>query len=289
MNKFKKVKYFTRLLLQSITNRDILKMYICGMDRNSLSNCVNKKRLFNNTKNRILIAAMPKSGSTFLTQVLVKLTGYEGSGLWYAPINEQDLYLPKLLISTEFPNISRQHVRATDPNIELMKIFSIRPIILVRDIFDVVISLQDYFYNKTLIVPFCYLDKNFYKLDSETQRDFIIDLALPWFFNFYVSWHNAYFNKYIDEALWIQFKDLILDKTITIRKILNFYKIDKTDREIQSAIESLEKDKNKINMNKGIIGRGSKLLTKKQKEKIIELSDYYPGVDFKYIGISKIK
>ena len=41
--------------------------------------------------------------------------------------------------------MTHQHCRATEANVQLMQAFGIRPVVLVRDLHDVIVSLRDYF------------------------------------------------------------------------------------------------------------------------------------------------
>ncbi|MEJ2121462.1 MAG: tetratricopeptide repeat protein [Alphaproteobacteria bacterium] len=94
----------------------------------------------------IFIACMPKSGSTFLKHALLRLTGWREASLTFAFLqNEEELYLPFLRAVACTETITQQHCRATIPNIQLMQAFAIRPIVLVRNLFDTIVSYTDFF------------------------------------------------------------------------------------------------------------------------------------------------
>ena len=111
---------------------------------NPLLHIVNLLRIFPK-REYFLINAMPKSGSTYLYNLLTKLLGVKKLHLknqWYRA-TEQDLYIPALLDARIRETLSRHHFKATDLNIDLMIKFDIKPIILVRNIFDVIVSFKD--------------------------------------------------------------------------------------------------------------------------------------------------
>lgn len=234
----------------------------------------------------LFIASLPKSGSTFMAKALCNLTGYKYVDLSYAyERNDQNLYLPKLVDSYSYGSVTHQHVRATAANIELMNKFAIKPVITVRNIFDSVVSIRDHMFNEGFAFPTFYCNEKFEGLDKTTQYDQIIELGIPWYFNFYVSWHEAVVQNKI-QALWLQYEEVIIDWVKALDTIQKFYKIEKTGQEIRSALDNtigMRKDITRI--NKGIAGRGRDELTDSQKGKIISMSRFYPWIDFSMLGI----
>lgn len=243
------------------------------------------KKRFRKPANHILVTAMPKSGSTFLTRVLADLTGYREYRLNYeCNQNEQDFYLPRLITSYGFDTITHQHVRATVPNLRLLKDFAIKPIILVRNIFDVVISFRDHLHQESLKAPSIYVNEKFYELDEQTKLDFIIEFALSWYFYFYASWYDACFHGDID-AIWITYEQLMSEKIKTIESVLNFCSINKSVDEIEQVINTINQKRN-TRLNKGISGRGLATLSADQIRKVEYKASFYPWVDFSKIGIT---
>lgn len=94
----------------------------------------------------LFIACAPKSGSTFLKNVLVRLTRFKDLFTVYAALqNEHELDLPQMVKFGTVNTVTQQHCRATEANIQLMQAFGIKPVILVRNIFDTVVSLLDFY------------------------------------------------------------------------------------------------------------------------------------------------
>ena len=92
-----------------------------------------------------MIAAMPKTGSTFLSHTIGKVLGYKHSYFASAYHNiEQELYRPRIVDAYGRGTVVQQHVRANSPNIELLKRYGIKPTVLVRNIFDILASLRDH-------------------------------------------------------------------------------------------------------------------------------------------------
>src|SRR5215471_12274132 len=106
----------------------------------------------------------------------------------------------------------------------------------------------------------------------------IIDLALPWFVNFYVSWYRLCEQGAVD-ALWVTYEELFADKEKTLRQVLAFLGIDAAH--IDPAILARKYSK----FRDGRVGQGAATLSAAQRERLRERFSYYPGVDFAKYGL----
>src|SRR3989442_9546064 len=134
----------------------------------------------------LFIACVPKSASTFLKNLLVNLTGYRDLfTVDAAGQSEHEIYLPTLRECAHLDTVTQQHCRELDANVHLMQAFDIRPVVLVRNIFDSVMSLLD-FYNKGAFQT-SYFRADWPALDEETKIDLLIENVVPWYFQFVAS------------------------------------------------------------------------------------------------------
>src|ERR1043166_591698 len=165
----------------------------------------------------IFITCTPKSGSTFLKNVLVGVTGFHDMFSVYAALqNEHDLDLPVLAKFGNINTVTQQHARASEANIQLMQAFGIRPVVLVRDIFDTVVSLLD-FYRQGFTFSTFFDRDDFLAFDEEQQIDLLIEYAVPWLFEFVASWHRAERDKRI-EIRWLNYEEMVRDKPAAIER-----------------------------------------------------------------------
>jgi tetratricopeptide (TPR) repeat protein len=232
----------------------------------------------------IFIACAPKTASTFLKDALVKLTGFKDVFMVYAAgQNEHEIYMPTLKHSAHLDTVTQQHCRASEANIHLMQAFGIRPIVLVRNIFDSVMSLFD-FYNNQGAYFNTYFKADFPSLDAETQIDLLIDNVVPWYMQFVASWSLAEKQDRV-KVQWLTYEELIADKPAAIGGVLNFYGLGAGGNAIEAKVKETESEAHKIRFNKGIAGRGAAGLTETQKDRIRRLSKYYPTTDFGRIGL----
>jgi len=231
----------------------------------------------------IFIACVPKSASTFLKNLIGNVTGYRDLFAVYAAgQNEHDLYMPTLRESAHLDTVTQQHCRASDANIHLMQAFDIRPVVLVRNIFDSVMSLLD-FYNHGAFQT-SYFRADWQDLDEEARIDLLIENVIPWYFQFVASWDLAEKQKRL-EVHWLSYEELIADKPSSVLKLLEFYGLGASRKGIEERIAELETEGRKHRFNKGVTGRGTSGLSDRHKEQIRRFTRYYPSTDFGRIGL----
>jgi hypothetical protein len=234
----------------------------------------------------IFLACMPKSGSTFLARAIEDVTGFPHTRLCYAhERNEQELYLPKLVDTYTKSIVTQQHIKATGPNLNLFVRFGIRPVIVTRNLFDVIVSIRDYLCNEGVYgFPSLYATDHFLTIPDEEQFDFLITFAAPWYFNFYASWYDAAHDGQI-ETLWLTYEELTADWVDGIERVLAFYGQQSSHDEVVAAVRRMQGDPEKSRLNKGVAGRGMELLSAAQRDRLATMAAFYPWVDFGPIGL----
>lgn len=231
----------------------------------------------------IFIACVPKSGSTFLKNVLLKITGYRDAFVAYTPAQfEQDLYLPAVVNTAQGDTVTQQHARASDANIQLMQAFEIKPVVLVRNIFDAVVSLLDFYDGGASSNTFFRAD--YPALSDETRIDLLIDNLVPWYFQFVASWSLVEKRAQLD-IFWLTYEELIKNKAASVTKVLRFYGLGAPHRGIEQMIREVESEKRRTRFNKGVTGRGAAKLSESQTDRIRSYARYFPTTDFSMIGL----
>jgi len=231
----------------------------------------------------LFIACVPKSASTFLKNLLLRLTGYRDLFAVYAAgQTEHEIYLPTLCENADSNTVTQQHCRASDANVHLMQAFGIRPVVLVRNIFDSVMSLLD-FYNGGAFKT-SYFRADWPRLDEETKIDLLIENVIPWYFQFVGSWDLAEKQQRL-EVHWLSYEEFIADKCSAVLKILGFYGLGASRGGVEQCIREAESNGRKNRFNKGVAGRGRSGLTERQKDQVRRLARYFPSTDFGRIGL----
>jgi hypothetical protein len=237
----------------------------------------------------VVIAAAPKSGSTYLANTLRHITGLLPFRLSSAySTNEHDLFLPALCLANANGCISKLHIKGSYHNAALMRTFDIKPILLVRRIEDTVFSLVHDLRRKAQVpqsatgeegYSFVWLDENTKNLSDERLLDLVIDLAVPWFVNFYVSWYRLCEQGAVD-ALWVTYEQMLVDTEAIVRQALAFLGF----RNV-GAIDPGLLQRRYATFRDGRIGQGAGTLSAKQRRRIREQFAHFPGVDFSRYGL----
>ncbi len=235
----------------------------------------------------IFIAAMPKSGSSFLSYALAELTGYPHAYCAYDyDRTEQELYLPKVIDVYGRGSVVQQHVRANEPNLAIFRDFGIRPVVLVRNLFDVVVSVRDHLRDESLTnFPSAYVSEEFRAFDDERQFDFIVAFVVPWYLGFYYSWWDAERRAALPFD-WLVYDEVIRDWPRAIGGVLSARGLERSEADVAAVVAGLrERPHRRVRVNQAVPNRGDSLLSARQRERIVELARFYPGVDFGRIGI----
>lgn len=227
----------------------------------------------------------PRSGSTWVTTMLGNILKYKVVPLVPSfDRREQEIDLRTLAPYTEDDIFSpHQHCRASEMTISIMQRFNIKPIVQIRDIFDTVMSLKDYIGKGNLNLPMAYINREYNYLSDEEQIDFVIDMVLPWYFNFLGTWFEyQHPNEKDNKVHYIIYESLVEDTLGTIKGILEYIDEKRDEEELNSIIEQVGKMNTEKNIAK--VGRGVQL-NDSQREKIIKISEYYSNIDFSPVGI----
>lgn len=158
--------------------------------------------------------------------------------------------------------------------------YNLKTIFLIRNIFDVIVSFKDNLHNETENERLDWPQAHFYpemlEWTDEKIYEFLAEMCLPWYFNFYCSWLN------VENKVVVNYSDLISDAPGTIARIVDSFGISVSQAEIVDAIKQARGMNTRLNV--GIEGRG-KQLPDYVKEKVFRYASYYPHVDFSPIGI----
>lgn len=232
----------------------------------------------------LFVACAPKSGSTFLKHLLLDTTKFADMFSVYSAIqNEHELDLPQLLKFAARNTVTQQHCRASEANIHLMQAFGIRPVVLVRNIFDTAMSLRD-FYDGGFIYSTFFEREHYMALAPEEKIDLLIEYALPWHFQFLASWQRAARAKRL-EVFFLTYEELISDPPIALARVLGFYGMQARAEDLQGIVAVRNADRRSNRFNQGVTGRGEQGLTDEQKARIAMLARFFPGTDFRPFGL----
>lgn len=233
-----------------------------------------------NTK-KILLACFPKSGSTFVRSVIDKKKEFKHVNLvpsYYEREHELDIRF--LYKYRKLNYIAQLHVRANNETEKLVKQFDLIPVILVRDIYDVIVSLVDNMRrNNAIRWPMAKIFDTHLNLTDEELYSVVVDLFVPWYINFFVGWKISPLTKII-----VNYEEMLKNELSFFKKIFSACEMVFSDEEIRNMIDETKKNSKHNKLNKGVVGRGNQIPVE-TKNKIVKLCSYYPNIDFSEIGI----
>jgi hypothetical protein len=183
---------------------------------------------------------MPKSGSTYITQKLVSITGFQfGRFISYFLDMEQNIDLNMIPKFYNKNIVCQMHTPGKLFNIELMKKFNIKPVILIRDPRDWVLSVHDHLFREPPLFPCGRIIPEWFEFEYKERIKYLIYHFLPSIVAWIRSWLE---NKYHIEHIVVNYEDLLISnktKYNLFKKILNFYNL---DRYIENLKEKIDKD-----------------------------------------------
>jgi hypothetical protein len=218
---------------------------------------------------RILLACMPKSGSTFLSDVVGELPDFLRVALLPSfERREQELDEGRIQHFRYENYIAQHHVRHSDWTEKMCRDYGLKPVVLVRSLLDAVVSLRDHIRRESAAMPMLYAEMHHGKLDDDALEDMIVRLAVPWYVNFYMSWRN------VPGILMISYEELIADPERLTREVLSFAGADVSNREIAKAVNRV-RVRGASRFNIGVVGRGAALRPETIRN-LVALFDFYP-------------
>ncbi len=235
----------------------------------------------------VLVACMPKSGSTYVSNKIANLKNWKRVG--FVPSyghREQELCafttLYKSLVYINRNIVAQHHVRLSHETAKVINQFGIKVITLTRDIEDCLSSTVDHAKNESCLGPSGFWNQEL--MDAATASgvsnfEALARTNVAWYVNFYVSWSQHESFDIQTDMVGLKYEEFFEDPAKNLRTALEAINLTYSCSEIQDAVEATSKDRK----NKGVRGRGHETLAKNAplKEYIDSLYRCYPGLDFR--------
>ena len=262
-----------------------------GADENTVRLCLGMSlldRIIESNRGRkshVFVTSFPKSGSTFLHRLALSATGYVDYLLdHFSEDQQQSVVLQWTPMFLAQNTVTQIHAFATAPNVRTLKQLWVKPVVLVRDLFDTLVSLRDHMVREDHIIPHAQVPAEFKLWSSEDQFWFIVRMITPWYLSFFASWRKSASEL---SVLWVKYERLVSDPAGTLQAVLEHSGVEIPSEGIANAIA--QSDPARTRFNVGISGRGRQLLSQAQQQAVLQVAAAYRGaVDFSMIGIEDI-
>ncbi len=199
----------------------------------------------------IFLTAQSRSGSSHVSETLKILTGYQ---LGYIMPqfsgnkgNEEHVisYCDIQVMSHNGKWVFHSHSKGTNNNRYLLRAFGMKPVVLIRDVADSLVSVKEQLEAGAEFINFT-RPHNWSELDDDLKWDFMITYIAPWFLDYQRSWENH------PEALILQFKHMFGQPVDAYLSIFEHVGLESpSNGDILAAHES-----HRTNYTTGIAGRG---------------------------------
>jgi Sulfotransferase domain len=228
----------------------------------------------------VLVACMPKSASTFITNAMAGAAGLERVNLIPSyGRREQELCEIRLADNARLDYVAQLHIKHSDWTEQLCRDHDISTIVLIRSLFDVVVSLRDHAHRESPISPVLYLDKQHLARSGAELEHMIAMLAIPWYVNFYMGWRSS------KAARIFLYEDFVADPDRELAEMLDFAGIALGAGKAAAGLEAAGSTSSRINVGKA--GRGLSL-EPKTVTMIMDMLAAYPEIqDDRYVLMMK--
>jgi hypothetical protein len=217
----------------------------------------------------ILIACMPKSGSSFLSGVIERLPGYRRVQL-IPDYDRREHELDEFCLRQvdRFSYVAQHHVRYSHWTAEMCRDYRLAPVVLVRNLLDVAVSLRDALRKDGPVWPFFFAEPHHADLSDAELEEMVVRLALPWYVNFYMGWRQA------PDALLVEYEELIANPVGAVGRVLAHAGVAASPADIEAAVREVSAlDQSRFNV--GLVGRGAGLRPDLVRD-VLQMVDFYP-------------
>ena len=252
----------------------------------------------NGAGERLVVSAPMKTGSTYLSQVLYLAFGANpvnlslltmrpfdhalyGAGARSHEIDELAL-LYNCMEKKGF--VAHHHMLCTPMLTKQIELYNLKFILLKRNIFDCIVSLDDYMRKFLTVLGDSaevyrrkQLPTGWVNLATEERIHHLLDGFLTFYVDYYVSWSFHEMPAQVS-PLWLSYEeDLLGEKEAITSKICSWAGRGDADADKLLKEFKRERDGGQFHFNKGVAGRG-KAIQGKNRERVIAAFDAFKGL-----------
>ncbi|MBU6475121.1 MAG: sulfotransferase domain-containing protein [Alphaproteobacteria bacterium] len=220
-------------------------------------------------KAHILLACMPKSGSTYFSAAFSQYSGFRAVFLVVGfGRREQEPDLSRLIEHKKDNYVAQLHLRHSTMTQMIIQAFGLTPVVLTRNLADIAVSLRDYI-RKEAETPLAYFTERHRQMDDAGLEEAVVHLAMPWYLNFYAGWKNDGCNP-----LFIDYEDMTRDTAGAMMRVYERAGFAADPAEVAAALQRAA-NIGETRFNVGTSGRG-KNMSPPAAAALLKLLAFYP-------------
>ncbi|MCM2291889.1 hypothetical protein NAC44_06050 [Allorhizobium sp. BGMRC 0089] len=232
---------------------------------------------------RVLVACMPKSASTFVTNCLQQVMGVPNVALMGASLTRQPLHSMGITLREQETDelaliqhgcngvgyVAQHHVRCTPYLCHQLEMYGIRPVVTYRNVFDSFVSLDEMLVgnrrrlSENFTTDALYFDDGmpdtYADLDDETRYMLLVDRQVAWYLQFFLSWKRCEALGLV-APLWVSYEqDFLQNRQGLALRLANFIGTQHVRPEALLDVLARNGGEKTDRFNKGVTGRGRRL------------------------------
>jgi hypothetical protein len=231
----------------------------------------------------VVCAAMPKSGSTFVTRKLAEYFNCTHTNFAVGRgCGETEVSPHRILDLLQENVVIHQHVLGTEGNANYIFKYADTVVFQTRNIYETLLSFRRHLLGDSLDWPFMNFTPSFRTLSPERQLNQIIDLVAPWILNFYVSWEGHLRNPPPGKKLLhLDYREVAASETEALGRIIREVEGSCNEERLRTILDQ-KIGKYRMKENDWITPVD---FTEDQRDRVRILASYFAETDFSPIGI----
>jgi hypothetical protein len=241
-------------------------------------------RALSQRRRMVVLAFPPKAAGTFLRQAVALACGGDLIRTVHAQGGRAAVpYLPTFLLYyhggvCDGPLVTHIHMQALPANIHFMEAFALKPVVMVRNIPDMLASYWDMLDSDPAALQIGLngpLPPQWPLLTKEAKADFLIDMLGPWYVGYFATWLD-YAARAQGAVLVLRYGDFCREPQAALQQILAHSGFPVTAEECAHVLRETWLLRGQLRFNRGREGRGAAYFTPQHRARLAQKMSCFP-------------
>jgi hypothetical protein len=234
-------------------------------------------------RNFLFLAFAPKAAGTYFRQAAIAAIGGDLFRMSHAQGGRDGSpYLPNFLacyLDKDLPEIVvHMHMQAFGANRQLLSAFGIRPVIMLRNIPDMLASFWDMLDSDAVARDEglnCIVPSGFTGLSAAAKADFMVDMVAPWYASYFASW-KSFVDAAPKDVCVLRYRHFRRSPAESLHAAITHAGFTVSRAACNAALEQMWAARDALRFNKGTEGRGGAYFSPRHIEEIARKLSHYP-------------
>ena len=217
----------------------------------------------------VVLAFPPKAAGTFFRAAIIDAVDGQLVRTAHA-LGGRDAtpYLPTFIsyfsgnLAAE-PMVAHMHMQALPANLNFLEAFDIRPVVMTRNIPDMLASYWDMLESDPqarMDGLNCLIPENFIEMSLGMKADFLVDILGPWYASFFASWF-CYAARRPERVCILRYREFREKPVETLMRAVAHAGLARPREVCRAAFDAAWDARRECRFNKGEEGRGARYFT----------------------------